>query len=430
MTTTTTTTAFGELQISDIDPDPDNRNAVVNADFVQSIKTVGVIEPIVVVDHPTSEGRYMLVAGERRWRGATKAGLTTIPAVVRRDLDDRARIELAVVENLQREDLPVGQESIQLLRLITVGHNCKTLANTIGRSQKWVKERLLISELPKQVRDLLDNGHMSIATAVAAHALIDQPDLLDQILVTEHARDIDNLVRSEVNKISFHKHAKKLLREATENRLHIHDDKSHITPLLELGLSEQDHLSETCHRVDLTGNPSWGNPRLTHGCVDPTSHSRKGTSKIKVQPARTGRPSSEADTERLRLRREAKGLRLEAMQGALVARLPKGSIDQLIYSSSIHRASHELCKSACRILDLTVERDQNPSDVLDLYASSGTKQMQRAALAVAMAVTDQGLDNTWSPISKTRAKAWMTWLKKASGYTPTVYDRQQIAATN
>ena len=79
--TTTNTRSYVDLDVALIDPDPDNQSRPVDRDFVKSIAAHGVVEPILVVEHPDAEGRYLLVAGERRWTGATKAKLATIPAI-------------------------------------------------------------------------------------------------------------------------------------------------------------------------------------------------------------------------------------------------------------------------------------------------------------------------------------------------------------
>ena len=430
MTITSTATKYGELNIADIDPDPHNRTAVADAEFVASIKKAGVIEPIVVVPHPNNTNRYQLVAGERRWRGAQKAKLTTIPAVVRRDLDDKARIELAVIENLQREDVPPGQEAQQLLRLITVGHDTKTLAKAVGRSTKWVSERLKLAELPTAARTLLDDGTLSITTAVAAHGLVDQPELLDEIFATGNTRDIDNLITGELNKSKFQTEATKLIRAATKAGHTVHDgDEADTTSLHELAISEDAHSSEPCHRLILTGNPSWGAARLKPVCVDPKSHRSNGSSKVKVTASPTASPRSEADKEHQQQKRHAKAGRLEAMQAAVSARIAKPQVDRLIQHSIVTLASHETHKHTCRVLGLDVGKDQRPADVIDAYASAGTKELRNAALAVAMVTADQNVDNAWSPTSKARAKTWLGWLKTTVGFKPSAYDRQQIAAS-
>ena len=104
--TTTTTEAVEHLAIEDIVPDPGNRKVSLDAQFVASIRTHGVIQPLLVTPHPDTEGAYHLVAGHRRLAAAAKLGHSTVPALVR-DLSDQEKLELALVENLQRQDLSI-----------------------------------------------------------------------------------------------------------------------------------------------------------------------------------------------------------------------------------------------------------------------------------------------------------------------------------
>ncbi len=104
--TTTTTEAVEHEAIEDIVPDPGNRKVSLDAQFVASIRTHGVIQPLLVTPHPDTEGAYHLVAGHRRLAAAAKLGHATVPALVR-DLSDQEKLELALVDNLHRQDLSI-----------------------------------------------------------------------------------------------------------------------------------------------------------------------------------------------------------------------------------------------------------------------------------------------------------------------------------
>ncbi len=129
------------------------------AELAASIRTYGVIQPVVVRQLPT--GVYQLVAGERRLRAARLAGLEAVPAIVR-DVDETGALELALVENLQREDLnPIdeahGYESLMELS----GATQADVSERVGRARSTVANALRLLELPPDVQDMLSEGELS-----------------------------------------------------------------------------------------------------------------------------------------------------------------------------------------------------------------------------------------------------------------------------
>lgn len=134
-------------------------------ELAESIKSQGVIEPIIVRN--AGKGRYELIAGERRWRASQLAGLSDIPALVR-DIDDRAAIAIALIENIQREDLSPLEEAQSLARLIAefkLTH--QQAADAVGRSRASVSNLLRLLDLPDEIREMLDNGKLEMGHARA-----------------------------------------------------------------------------------------------------------------------------------------------------------------------------------------------------------------------------------------------------------------------
>jgi ParB family transcriptional regulator, chromosome partitioning protein len=131
--TTTTTETIEQLPIEAIVPDPGNRKVVLDAQFVNSIRTHGVIQPLLVTPHPDEEGTFHLVAGHRRLGAARKVGLGTVPALVR-TMSDQEKLELALVDNLQRQDLSVLDEAVAMTRLVELGMSASALARGSGVS--------------------------------------------------------------------------------------------------------------------------------------------------------------------------------------------------------------------------------------------------------------------------------------------------------
>ncbi|OGI44369.1 MAG: chromosome partitioning protein ParB [Candidatus Muproteobacteria bacterium RBG_16_65_31] len=138
-------------------------------ELAASIKAQGVVQPIVVRGLPA--GNYEIVAGERRWRAAQIAGLETIPAVVRR-IPDEAAIAIALIENIQRENLNPVEEANALQRLIDeFGMTHQKAAEAIGRSRAAVTNLLRLLTLNADVREMLEKGRMDMGHARALLAL-------------------------------------------------------------------------------------------------------------------------------------------------------------------------------------------------------------------------------------------------------------------
>ena len=156
-----------EIAIGEIDPNPDQPRRVFQeeaiAQLAQSIKDQGVLQPILVV--PGEHGRYRIVAGERRWRAARMAGLETVPCLVR-DLDVVAQMEIALIENLQREDLnPI--EVAQGIRSLMqhCGYTQEAVANRLSKSRPAVANLLRLLTLPEEISDMVRDGVLSAGHA-------------------------------------------------------------------------------------------------------------------------------------------------------------------------------------------------------------------------------------------------------------------------
>ncbi|WP_426167083.1 ParB/RepB/Spo0J family partition protein [Sandarakinorhabdus sp. DWP1-3-1] len=157
------------LAISDIAANPlqPRRTFIPEAmdELIASVRAHGVLQPILV--RPVADGRYEIIAGERRWRAAQAAGLHEMPAVVR-PLDDRAAFEIALIENIQRSDLNAIEEARGYRRLIDdFGHTQAVLAGIVGKSRSHVTNLLRLLELPEMVQMLVEGGQLAMGHARA-----------------------------------------------------------------------------------------------------------------------------------------------------------------------------------------------------------------------------------------------------------------------
>src|SRR5438094_308932 len=162
------------LQRGRYQPRVDMRNETL-AELADSIKSQGVVQPIVVRALGAPDGgasqRYEIIAGERRWRAAQMAGLTEIPAVIRH-VPDNAAIALALIENIQRENLNPLEEARALTRLITdFGLTHQEAADAIGRSRAAVSNMLRLLELAPEVCELLEKRTIEMGHARALLSL-------------------------------------------------------------------------------------------------------------------------------------------------------------------------------------------------------------------------------------------------------------------
>ncbi|QND54056.1 ParB/RepB/Spo0J family partition protein [Phyllobacterium sp. 628] len=149
-------------------------------DLTQSIREHGIVQPVVVRPAKDLPDRFELIAGERRWRAAQRAGLTTIPVIIR-EVDDRVALELAIIENVQRADLNPIEEGMGYQLLIDDhDYTQADLAQVIGKSRSHVANTLRLLKLPEPVRDMITNGALSaghartLITAENPNALADR----------------------------------------------------------------------------------------------------------------------------------------------------------------------------------------------------------------------------------------------------------------
>jgi ParB family chromosome partitioning protein len=169
--------AVQELALSDIVPNPDQPrrhfDQAALEELSQSIKVHGVIQPLIVTK--TKQGNYEIIAGERRWRASQLAGLTKVPVVIR-SVDDQQKVELALIENVQREDLNAIEQAVSIVRLRQeFGMNYEDVAKRLGKAYTTVINLTRLLQLPKAATAALQTGKISEGHARAILALREYP---------------------------------------------------------------------------------------------------------------------------------------------------------------------------------------------------------------------------------------------------------------
>jgi ParB family chromosome partitioning protein len=162
-----------ELNTDQLQPGKYQPRSRMNQDALkelsESVKAQGVIQPILV--RPTAEHKFEIIAGERRWRAARMAGLQTVPVVIR-NIPDQQALAVALIENIQREDLNPLEQAIGIQRLINeFGLTHQSAAEALGRSRAAVSNLLRLLELAPPVRELLAEGRLDMGHARALLAL-------------------------------------------------------------------------------------------------------------------------------------------------------------------------------------------------------------------------------------------------------------------
>ena len=145
------------ISLDRIEPNPNQPRTIFDEAALQelanSIREHGVLQPILV--RPLGENRYQLVAGERRWRASREAGLTSIQALVE-EIDDDTALEIAIIENLQREDLSPLEEATMYDRMIHEhGYSIRKLADKLGKDKGYLENRLRLADAPEEIRELV-----------------------------------------------------------------------------------------------------------------------------------------------------------------------------------------------------------------------------------------------------------------------------------
>jgi ParB family chromosome partitioning protein len=165
------------------------------AELADSIRVKGLVQPILA--RPDGHGAYEIVAGERRWRAAQKAGLHQVPVIVR-ELDDREVLELAIIENVQRSDLNAIEEAGGYRDLVErFAYSQEQLAEIIGKSRSHVANTMRLLKLPEGVQALVQTGKLSAGHARAIIGRDDAEALAERIIADDlNVREVEALVQA------------------------------------------------------------------------------------------------------------------------------------------------------------------------------------------------------------------------------------------
>jgi ParB family chromosome partitioning protein len=232
-----------EIAVEAIDPNPYQTRSLINdaalAELAASIKANGVVQPILL--RPQANGRFQLIAGERRWRASMLAGKTTIPAILRQVSDEQA-LEITIVENLQREDLNAMEQARAFERLGREFHMTQEqIATRTGKDRASVANFLRLLKLPESVQKMVEGAVISFGHARAILALPD-PEMMDNAakVVVERGLSVRNTeawVAAKLNPVR----PERVERPEVAEDPNVREVREHLQRALGLKVSIEDH---------------------------------------------------------------------------------------------------------------------------------------------------------------------------------------------
>ena len=256
-----------KLSLNEIEPNKDQPRKTFDdkalSELADSIAQHGVIQPLLV--RPMPDGSYQLVAGERRWRAARRAGLSEVPVVIR-EMSDSEMMELALIENLQREDLNPIEEAEGLQQLIdTYGLTQETAAARVGRSRPAIANALRLLSLPDPILELTRDGKISAGHARALLSLGDEEKMMeiaDQILKKEiSVREVERLAKAAakekkqleshpLRRDTFYDEVELALTNSLGRRIKVNLNKKENRGTIEIEFFDQNDLTDISRLLD------------------------------------------------------------------------------------------------------------------------------------------------------------------------------------
>lgn len=226
----TITLRVSELEPNRLQPRRDFDEMAL-AELADSISQHGVLQPLLV--RPMVDGGYQIVAGERRWRASRMAGLTEVPVVIR-ELSDSETMELALIENLQREDLTPVEEAQGYKQLIdTYNMSQDEVSKTVGKSRPAVTNALRLLNLPKEILDLVSSGRIS-----AGHGRT--------LLAFKNAKDMEKAAKlvatQDISVRELERLAKKANKDREDAKVEKQSKEKRMSYYDEVELSLNEHL--------------------------------------------------------------------------------------------------------------------------------------------------------------------------------------------
>ena len=252
------------LNLNDIEPNRDQPrkdfDETALSELADSIAQHGLIQPIVV--KPNLDGRYSIIAGERRWRASRMAGLTEVPVVIK-EADEQTLMEIALIENLQREDLNAVEEALGYKALIDEhGFSQEEVAKSVGKSRPAVANALRLLKLPDNIMEYLKDGKISAGHARALLTLENEElmtELADEIVAKDlSVRQVEKICKKKPTvqkeekpekKPSFYSMVELALSESLGRKISVSKSKGKQGGVLQIEFYSDEELTELSNKL-------------------------------------------------------------------------------------------------------------------------------------------------------------------------------------
>ena len=250
------------IDINDIRPNTAQPRLVFDeeklGELAASIKANGVITPLIVRE--SSSGGYELVAGERRWRASRIAGLRKVPCIIR-SFDDKQNAIVAIIENMQREDLNPIEEALGLKSMTEkYGFTQEQVSSSLGRSRTYIANSIRLLKLPDEIQQFVSSGQMS---AAHGRTIINIPDRAKQLEIAE------KIIRSDLSVRATEKLAEKVKDELRPDRKKRKKPAEKKAPkTAEVKAVERELMTLAGTRVNIAGDENKGRIELEYYSLD------------------------------------------------------------------------------------------------------------------------------------------------------------------
>lgn len=431
MTTVSSPEAITSIDPARLHPAPDNvRRSLGKLDeLTRSIKGVGIVEPLLVTTHDSlPDGEFLIVAGHRRHAAAIAAEVEHVPVILR-SFTDAERIATAIVENVHRDALNPIEEATAYLRLCELDFTVRRLARTVGRSEKHVRSRLALLELPDRAHELIEAGRLTLAGAEVLLASKDRPEVIDEVLAddtaVEHGR-IESAVRAATRRADHAEARVALEAELAAAGIDVLDEGVEAAPLADLGIDKKTHRAEPCHGVTICSG--YDGPQAIEVCTDRRRHSKRGGSEVKTERTAV---RTDPEQERAKERRRVAERRAAFVADTIGGRLPKSAAVGFALRMLLDRANSNDCGRACRALGIEAGTNEWGSTdwvrPLRAFADGSDADLLRAAVAVAVAMAEAriGAHSGYGP-SAAELLGFLTEL----GYEADPFEAAQLDGSN
>jgi hypothetical protein len=345
-----------------------------------------------------------------------------------RSLSEQEKLELALVDNLQRSDLNPSETALAMARLVELGVSQKELAKRIGRSTAYVRERLKLLELPVAARRMVDDDTLTIEQGLSLSGLLDHPEALEAVLtqIADGNRNVEWMVSSALRQLESDARVAEGRAKAEAKGLRVVDHEGyHPSGYIELGtyggldLDPKAHAKEPCHAVVIA--PRDG--KATPVCTDKKRHTRKGASPVKTA-AKTGVDAERAEKA---ARKETTEHRKDFVASVLAGRVTKADVLRLVLPNYLDDANSNEQAAVAKLLGVEAaeaNRYDRWGDALREYAAVSETSLLRACLAFSLVQGEDAVAGGWAHERAERHRAFLA----AKGYEPTPYEVEQAEA--